>query len=155
VLGLRVYGVDDFGTFDSAIPGGSYDAIPTSDIFSLLLAHRYRYLPSHETRSILELEYEQAIKLKKRVLAFVIKDEASWPVDKIDLDKGAREAFRACRALLLERHTVAFFGSPDELAQQIEIATSHYLRKIEAIPTEPRLQQRLHPHEPQPLSPLP
>ncbi len=41
-------------------------------------------------QSILELEYEQALRLKKPVLIFVIKDEVPWPADKIDFDLGPK-----------------------------------------------------------------
>jgi hypothetical protein len=135
-LGFDYISLDDFGTFNSAILESSYKAIATSDIFVLLLAHRYGYIPLHETKSILELEYEQATRLKKPVLVFVISDEAPWPIDKIDLDRG-REALLAFKALLLARHLVAFFRSPDELAQQIAIAISQYSRNIQGIPIEP------------------
>ncbi len=135
-LGFEYVRLDDFGAFDSATVESAYKAIATSDIFVLLLAHRYGYIPPRETKSILELEYEQAIQLQKPVLAFVLKDEAPWPVDQIDLDQGPRDALRAFKDRLLSRHVVGFFASPNELAHQIAIATSQYSRKIESIPIE-------------------
>lgn len=136
-LGFDYVRLDDFGAFDSPPLESSYNAIATSDIFLLLLAHRYGFVPPHESKSILELEYEQALRLNKPVLAFVLKDQAPWPVDKIDIDPGPREALRAFKKRLLESHFVAFFASPDELAQQIAVASSQYSRKIESIPVEP------------------
>jgi hypothetical protein len=135
-LGFECIKLEGFGAFDSAILKSSYDAIDNCDIFVLLLAHRYGYIPPQETKSILELEYERALNLKKPVLAFVISDDAPWSVDKIDFDPGHLEALRAFKSRLLERHVVSYFGSPDELAQQIAIASSQYSRRIGAIPLE-------------------
>ncbi|MCA9470090.1 MAG: DUF4062 domain-containing protein [Nitrospira sp.] len=136
-LGFEYVRLDDFGAFDSSVLESSYDAIATSDLFVLLLAHRYGYRPPHETKSILELEYEQAVKLNKPVLAFVVKDAASWPVDKIDRDRRDQDALRAFKDRLLERHLVAYFDSPEELAQQVAFSTAQYSRKVEAFPIEP------------------
>lgn len=135
-LGFECIKLEDFGVFDSVILESSYDAIAYSDIFVLLLAHRYGYIPPQETKSILELEYERALNLKKPVFAFVIRDDAPWPVDKIDFDQGHLEALRAFKSRLREHHLVSYFGSPDELAQQIAIVTSQYSHKIGAIPLE-------------------
>jgi hypothetical protein len=136
-LGFEYVRLDDFGAFDSAQLESAYAAIAASDIFVLLLAHRYGYIPPDETKSILELEYEQATRLKKPVLAFVLRDDAPWPVDKIDLDPGPRAALQKFKDQLLQDRLVAFFGSPEELAQAIAISAAQYSRKIETVPIGP------------------
>jgi hypothetical protein len=99
-------------------------------------AHRYGYIPPGETKSILELEYDEAIKLKKPVLAFFLNDEVPVSIDQIDLDPKPRQALQAFKDRLRRDHLVAHFGSPSELAQQIAVAMSRYSRKIEGIPIE-------------------
>ena len=136
-LGFDCVRLDDFGAFDSSPLESAYAAIATSDIFVLLLAYRYGYIPPHETKSILELEYEQATRLKKPVLAFVLSDDALWPANKMDFDPGPRAALRKFKDQLLKDRLVSFFGSPEELVHSIAIAAAQYSRKIETVPIEP------------------
>jgi Domain of unknown function (DUF4062) len=140
-LGFECLALEEYGALGSPILESSYRDIAECDIFILILGHRYGYIPPSQTKSILELEYNEAIKLKKPVLAFFLKDEVAVTIDQIDFDK-PRRALQAFKARLLERHLVAYFGSPDELAQQIAFATSQYSRKIEGIPIEPASPER-------------
>jgi Domain of unknown function (DUF4062) len=136
-LGFECLEYEEYGGLGAPILERSYSDIAACDIFILILAHRYGYIPPGETKSILELEYNHAIKTTKPVLAFIIKDDVPWPVDQIDLDQKLLRALDGFKARLLERQSVSYFGSPEELAQQIAVAMSPYSRKIEGIPIEP------------------
>jgi hypothetical protein len=133
-LGFDTVRLDDFGTFHGPPLEGSQRAIATSDLFVLIVAHRYGFIPPDETRGLVELEYELALQLKKPVLAFVVRDDVPWPVQNIDLENPARERLEQFKSRLFEHHVVGSFSTPEELAQQIAIATSQYSRTAEPIP---------------------
>jgi tetratricopeptide (TPR) repeat protein len=48
------------------------------DVFVGIYAHKYGFIPTGETKSITQLEYELAKKLKKDCLCFIVKEEYRW-----------------------------------------------------------------------------
>jgi hypothetical protein len=136
-LGFECLELEEYGALGAPILERSYRDIAESDIFISILGFRYGYIPPRQTKSILELEYNEATKLKKPVLAFLLKDDTPILPSDLEHDTKLFQALQAFKARLLKRHSVAYFGSPAELAQQIAVATSKYSRKIEGISIEP------------------
>jgi hypothetical protein len=107
--------------------------VAASDVYIGIFAHRYGYVPEHDNpfgRSITELEYRNATALAVPCLIFLLDPAVPWPPRFLDVvtgegDKGAR--IQALREELSRDRLVGFFSSPDELAQQVAVATTRLL----------------------------
>jgi tetratricopeptide (TPR) repeat protein len=116
------------------LPASDAEAIPASlkmvdeaDIYLLILAHRYGYVPtaSNPTRiSVTEHEYNRAVERKIPCLSFVM--HADHPVKAADVEKGEGavklEAFKN-RVLV---KVANFFTSPADLRAHVINALSHH-----------------------------
>ena len=65
------------------------------DVYVLLVAWRYGFIPDGYDQSITELEYYEAIKHSKPRLVFVLDEAAPWPMSKADENQSYIQSFRA------------------------------------------------------------
>ena len=72
------------GTIDEAPIAASARALAEADIVVFLVAHRYGYVAPDSAKSIVELEYEEAVAQKKPVFVFLLRADQPWPLDQID-----------------------------------------------------------------------
>lgn len=86
--------------------------VATCEVYVGIIAWRYGYVPPQESRSITELEFREAVRLKKPCLMFLLGDDAPWPRSMIDRD----EAIDRLRQELRRDFLVSFFQTADELA---------------------------------------
>lgn len=105
------------------------------DVFVLLLAWRYGYVPEPQSRmpplSITELEYEAAAgSPKTNILPFLVRAEAPWPAQQMDAITKERDSssIEAFRHRVSRDHMVSTFSTPDELAREVAAA----VRRVEA-----------------------
>ena len=111
---------------DEAIPE-SLKMVDQADIYLLILAHRYGYVPKADNPtqiSVTEHEYNRAIERKIPCLTFVMHED--HPVKAADVEKGEGavklEAFKN-RALL---KVTNFFISPADLRAHVINSLSHH-----------------------------
>src|SRR5438132_8117720 len=131
---------------DEAIPV-SLNMVDEADIYLLILAHRYGYVPSANNPqhiSVTEHEYNRAVERKMPILTFAMHED--HPVKAADVEKGEGalklEAFKN-RALLKGTN---FFTSPADLRAHVintlshrreaDLTASHYLSEIPTPPEE-------------------
>lgn len=82
-----------------------------------IFAFRYGSCPKGSAKSITHFEYEAAIEKKIPTYIFMLRENAHWPVDRVDAD---RTKINALRAHLKSVHTVKEFGSKDELISAVK-----------------------------------
>ena len=104
------------------------------DLYVGIFAWRYGFIPPHTDRgkSITELEYEHAEKLKKPRLIFLVADGAAWPPPDLDQVTGEGDRGKKVHALrehLKKQNMCKFFTAPDDLALQVSTAVSNWLEK--------------------------
>ncbi len=97
----------------------SLAAVRGSDVFVLLVAWRYEYVPTGQQYSLTELEWRAASDVGIPCLVFLVPDDVPWPSKYCDRNQSRIVHFRR---ELLKRHVVAFFTSPDVLAKQVAVA---------------------------------
>jgi len=129
---------------DEAVPA-SLRMVDESDIYLLILAHRYGYIPkanNPQQISVTELEYNRAVERKIPILTFVMHED--HPVKAADMEKGEGviklDAFKS-RALL---KVTDFFKSAADLRAHIigslsafhepDLTAFHYVSDIPAPP---------------------
>ena len=83
-MGLEVSGLEDFGASESSALEKSLDEIAKADLFILLLAYRYGYIPPNSDKSIIELEYKSAKEHGIPIFAFLPKEDYPWTPKFID-----------------------------------------------------------------------
>jgi tetratricopeptide (TPR) repeat protein len=131
---------------DEAVPA-SLKMVNEADIYVLILAHRYGYVPdaNNPTRiSVTEHEYNRAVERKIPILTFAMHED--HPVKAADVEKGEGavklEAFKK-RALVKGAN---FFKSPADLRANVidslsdhryrDVTSFHYVTEIPKLPTE-------------------
>jgi hypothetical protein len=119
-----------------------YDEVHKADLFIGIYAQRYGYAPAADSKyttasgeerfgdgetGITHLEYQWAVERGIPLLLYVVSDtdEAgaalTWPPSQVEAEPG-QARLAAFKALLMSKHTVGFFYSPDHLAAQISSA---------------------------------
>ncbi len=98
--------------------------IESSDVVILIIGHRYGVVSREFGKSIVELEYEQAIRQKKRVLVFIKADTSLVSAEHFECNPEAIPRLHEFKANLKNHYHVSFFHTPEQLA--IEITYSLY-----------------------------
>ena len=95
--------------------------VAATDVYVLLIAHRYGYRPlehNPQRRSITQLEYEEASRHGKPRLVFTVDRKEKWLPDWIDSGEDAAD-LAAFRAEVEASHGVERFTTPDQLASLV------------------------------------
>ncbi len=108
---------------DSAVEA-SYRLIDKADIFIGAYGCRYGHIPTGQERSIVELEYDYAVRRGLPRLLFVM-DEREHPVRPIDVETGVHvERLRAFRDRIQRERVVSIFRSAEHLRGEVINALS-------------------------------
>lgn len=119
LLAMHSTTFEDFGATAQDALTTSFDMIAESDIYILLLGHRYGYVPDNrrnpEGLSITELEYNEATRLNKPILAFVMDDQHPVSSQSMENDQVSSRKLQAFKRKVMQRHVVELFTTPDDL----------------------------------------
>lgn len=83
VTGMEYFAANDIPALDRCI-----QEVHRSDAVVLIIGHRYGFIPEGHDQSITELEFNEAQKLRKPVLAFVMSDQALVSASSIETPSG-------------------------------------------------------------------
>jgi tetratricopeptide (TPR) repeat protein len=101
----------------------SFDMVARSIIHVVLVGQQYGYIPEDpknpDRLSIVELEYQEAIRIGKAVLVFVMDEKHPVIQSEIETDPAAVEKLRHFKNLLLRNHVVGLFTTPDDLKAKL------------------------------------
>jgi len=89
-----------------------------SDAFVGIYAHRYGSIPAGDTLSITELEYNEAMRSRKKCLIYIVDDECAWPPKFVDHGSAA-ELLHSFKNRLRQNHTYGSFTDKHELAASV------------------------------------
>jgi hypothetical protein len=117
VVGMESYLASDERPVDRCLAD-----VATCDYYVGVFAWRYGFIPPHETQSITELEFREAIVSNKPRLIFVLDERAEWPSHRRDADP---EQITRLRRELLDTHIVSLFKSMQELPLLAGIAIAN------------------------------
>jgi hypothetical protein len=105
--------------------------IRVADIYVVIVGWRYGYIPADQPSplalSITELEYLEAVKSGKPVLAFLLDPESPWPLSRVDAmgtDPNPGGNISRFRSLLGMEYLAGVFRTPDDLASQAAAAVA-------------------------------
>jgi hypothetical protein len=116
-----------------------YDEVQHAEVFIGIYAHRYGYAPGTDATytttankvrpgdgvtGITHLEYLWAMERKLPMLLYVVSDkgedgeELAWPLSQVE-DEPGKSRLKGLKSLIMGKHVVGFFYSPDHLAAQV------------------------------------
>jgi hypothetical protein len=130
-LGHKVELTDGFVASDRPVLETALEEVGASDVFVLLVAWRYGYVPPSQTHSITELELNAARARHIPCLVFIVPESAAWPLAYVDQDP---TEIRRFRRRLEEEFLVSYFTSPDDLALRIAAGLQEWTAEGAATP---------------------
>ncbi|MFC3893292.1 DUF4062 domain-containing protein [Lentzea rhizosphaerae] len=89
--------------------------VRSADLYIVVMAWRYGFIPPGHETSITELEYRAALTAEVPCLAFVLSDEEAWPPKLMERSPKVDEF----RDELTQKRIAGLFGSKDDLARQV------------------------------------
>jgi len=111
--------MEDFGAEGRSPLEVCRAAVGACDIYLGIFACRYGYVPPGYTKSITELEYQEAAARPMDRWVFLLKEGAPWPVTFAEDElKRAREF----REHLEKDNICRYFTTPDDLAAEVDAA---------------------------------
>lgn len=99
----------------------SLEQVRKADIFIGILARRYGYIPAGETKSITELEYDEAVKKGIPLLMYVLDPDYEWNEEYIEADDAAQEKLQLFKDRIESNHVRRLFTTPESLSQHVSI----------------------------------
>lgn len=118
---LDVVAMEDYVASDERPVDKCVADAKSCDVYVGILGWRYGYIPPGYERSITELEFRAATEAGAHRLLFLVAEDTPWPRNQVEQGTGA-ELIQRLRDEVQRDLTVAFFGTPDELALQVVTA---------------------------------
>ncbi|MCC6615782.1 MAG: DUF4062 domain-containing protein [Anaerolineae bacterium] len=118
---LRMLPIDmvDFGSQPGGAVKVSVDEVRRADYFVGVIAHRYGYVPEGADKSVTEQEYDDAVRLRKPRLMYMIDPAYAWDEDKVESDPEAQARLAAFKAKIEKSDVRSLFTTPGDLAAQV------------------------------------
>jgi hypothetical protein len=135
-LGHNVISMEDYTASNQKPLDKCLADVAKCDIYVGIFAWRYGYIPPGRTESITEIEFREAVKLKKVCLLFLLDENTSWDTSQKDLPP---HRINALREELKRDYLVSFFRNKDDLAVQVSTAVSN------ALPLSPTTEKAVEP----------
>jgi len=126
-MGFTFIGMEVFGSRPTPPSDVCLDEVEESDIFILIMGHRYGAISPGQSVSFVELEYERA--RERGVPCFVYLKDENTPVLPSFVEQSPDGALRLrdFRNRLKTNHVVAFFSSAHDLSQRIATDLHKYV----------------------------
>lgn len=129
-MGHDVISMEEYGAEAAKPLARCREDVRAADVYLIVLAWRYGYVPPDDNpdkQSVTRLEFEEAKRAGKPVLAFMVDPNAPWPpsqIDAISPDNDAAEAIRSFRDEVGMNYLAGIFRTADELASQAAAAVA-------------------------------
>ncbi|MBN1637450.1 MAG: DUF4062 domain-containing protein [Ignavibacteriales bacterium] len=116
--------------------------IENAEILIGIYAHRYGSIPSGYSKSMIELEYQKAIKLKIPALIYIADPNTPILYDSIESVPQKKKQLTEFKHYLLNNHTISYFSNPHQLAWMVVVDLMNWLQENQ--PSQPK-QQKISP----------
>ena len=93
--------------------------ITKADIFVGIIARSYGPVPRGQDRSFIEQEYDEAVRLNKPRMMYLLDPVYDWPAERIEADPNAQSQLSAFCDKVERNDGRRLFTTPDSLAAQV------------------------------------
>ena len=130
-LGQQGVRMEVFGARPLEATSACIEEISDSEALIGIYAHRYGYIPSGQSNSITEQEFDFAKEQKKPTFCFVVDEEYPWPPKHVEAEPG-RTRLREFLQRLRETVVTDSFTTPEDLAFKVASSLGRFLlyRKV-------------------------
>jgi hypothetical protein len=135
-LSLKSGSMEFFGARDPRPLQVCIEEVRASDIIIVIVGHRYGSIAPDTGVSFSEAEYRAAIEVNKPCYVFFKSDDVPLKPREMELDPDKLRLLLAWKKTLSERHTVAVFGNPAELAVRVMTALNKVMEVKRAVAVE-------------------
>jgi len=118
-LELRPINMQDFGSQHGGASGVSLREVAKGNIFIGIIARRYGHVPEGSEKSIAEQEYDEAVRLNKPRLMYLLDPDAPWDDALVEQGETAQTRLTAFRTRIEQNEVRSLFTTPDDLARQV------------------------------------
>lgn len=122
--GVTVEAMEDWTASASEPKQFSRDRLEGCDFCVLLVGLRRGYVPPGESRSITQMEYNEAVRREMDILVYLVREDAAWPRSFDELDKDTE--LRPWREHLMEHYGVEFFDN-DPASLDVKAAVARWI----------------------------
>jgi hypothetical protein len=134
VIGMEQYVAEGGKPLDRCLAD-----VRLADLYVVMVAWRYGYIPNDQpptptpgTLSITELEYNEAVKVQKPILAFLLDPDTPWPTSRVDAMSSEAQRgetkpgsnIARFRSMLGTNYLAGMFRTPDDVASQVAAAVA-------------------------------
>jgi hypothetical protein len=134
-LRVKYDAMEYFGARDSRPLEVCLDEVRRSDLLVVIVGHRYGSIAPGIDISFSQAEYQLGVQLNKPCYVFMASDDVPLPPRDTEQDPEKLRKLQAWKRALAERHTVAYFSSPRELATRVVAALTRALEAQNALPS--------------------
>lgn len=111
--------------------------VRSCDLFVGIYAHRYGFVPEGELLSITEQEFDEAQRLDKPTLCFVVAKDYAWPPTMIEMDEPGRLRLAQLKKKISKLTVRQTFTDPTDLAFQIAASVGRHLQQTHSDSSRP------------------
>lgn len=123
-MGHDVIGMEQYVAEGSKPVDRCQADVRLADVYVIIVAWRYGFVPVADARSITEIELAEAQQAGKPVLAFLLDPEHPWPPGRVDAMGGQGTQVARLRSELGANYLAGVFRTPEDLASQVAAAVS-------------------------------
>jgi TIR domain/Domain of unknown function (DUF4062) len=103
-----------------------------SNVLILVVGHRYGSIVPGQNVSFTEAEYREGVRLNRPCLVYMRRDDVAVLPRFFESDPEKLAALGTFRKILNERHTVARFRTPEDLAEEVRSNIRETVQAVEA-----------------------
>ena len=127
-----VKGMEYFGSSPKRPLEVCLETVRNSKIFVGIIGMRYGSIEEETNKSFTQLEYEEAIKNKIPILIYIIDE--NYPISPKFVDRNENgKLLLEFKELLIKRHMISYFTSPDDLGQKLTSDLMDVLKTLDQI----------------------
>jgi hypothetical protein len=128
-MGMNPVCMEDYVAQDKLPVDNCLADVAKCDVYVVILARRYGFIPIGHDKSITELEYRMAVEKGIPSLIFMLNDNAEWPSEFCDTKDEAKRINDLRNELKRNRMIGWFNPSPHHLASEVQSAVHVYFKE--------------------------
>lgn len=113
-----VRGMEQFGSKPGSPVDECFRVVQSCKLYIGVFGMRYGTVPEGYDKSMTNIEYDEAQRLKLPSLIYILNDDQPIPAKDVETGPGA-EKLAQLKESIKKRHVVSFFSTPEDLQSRI------------------------------------